>query len=708
MTYSSCFSHIPPYFTPDSTTNACTKGLWIWGEPVTLEDGITVLFIDSEGLGSTNRTNTVDMQIFSLAVLLSSSFIWNSRGVIDGNAIDDFGLVVELSKSIQVSARGEADGGGDLHSLSEHFPAFTWVVRDFTLRLERNGRPMAEAEYLEEALKSNSAGKDSRDEIRKLLKTFFKRRDCVTLVRPAEDEGILRTLSAQPLSSLRPDFVRSLLLLKDKMYSGAKPKMMHGRPVSGTMLATLAESYATALNSGGVPTISTAWDRVIATQASASAQRALEVYRQHMASIVGLGADQLRPLCTASRGPLPRCHLPLDIHELDTAHAAAKVGALTAFAQGGWTESINATTTLCALITDERSMIASLNLRSSYEFCVAVADRLVAANAAHRLAEGDRGMLGFADRTAELLACYSADARGPAKDAVMAQVLCANLAVIPSHEAAKAVAAGRLMTKDLKVAATRAVETADGLAAKVSAETEAGATELGTREREISEARAHGEAGVAVESARLEAKKSELARAGEDLGRLDKAFDFALEALTGMLAEDEKLLGDLHETYMKLQDQSTGHDLALALPPASKADTAHGADLLALVAVERTEVDLLLTHTSQVQQNISATKELNDVKEAEVSEREFQWGMAKASVAHEEGEAMTVDEEISVLRTLAAKLKAHISSTTQLGGLPGRLSLHGSATGTPVDFVRELDAKEQEVLRNLEAPKPLD
>jgi hypothetical protein len=89
-------------FVVGNTVNACTKGLWIWGgacyrrqqqqwsrsfacaEPVELEDGMKVLFLDSEGLGSTSRTQTEDCQIFSLAILLSSLFIWNSRGVIDG------------------------------------------------------------------------------------------------------------------------------------------------------------------------------------------------------------------------------------------------------------------------------------------------------------------------------------------------------------------------------------------------------------------------------------------------------------------------------------------------------------------------------------------------------------------------------------------------------------------------------------------------
>ena len=38
-------------FQVGASVNACTKGLWLWGEPVRLPDGLTVLFIDTEGLG---------------------------------------------------------------------------------------------------------------------------------------------------------------------------------------------------------------------------------------------------------------------------------------------------------------------------------------------------------------------------------------------------------------------------------------------------------------------------------------------------------------------------------------------------------------------------------------------------------------------------------------------------------------------------------
>ena len=129
-------------FEVGSTVQACTKGIWIWGEPVEIEGKeYKVLFMDTEGLGSTQRSQNQDIRIFSLAVLLASYFMYNSRGVIDGSAIDDLSLVVNLTKCIHVKSQGaEEDSGASLH---EYFPAFMWVVRDFTLQLEENGRKIS-------------------------------------------------------------------------------------------------------------------------------------------------------------------------------------------------------------------------------------------------------------------------------------------------------------------------------------------------------------------------------------------------------------------------------------------------------------------------------------------------------------------------------------------------------------------------------------
>lgn len=62
-------------------TNQIVIGIWLWSEPTyDPEKNIYVYYMDTEGLGSTSRSSTHDSRIFALALLLSSYFIYNSRG----------------------------------------------------------------------------------------------------------------------------------------------------------------------------------------------------------------------------------------------------------------------------------------------------------------------------------------------------------------------------------------------------------------------------------------------------------------------------------------------------------------------------------------------------------------------------------------------------------------------------------------------------
>lgn len=67
------------------STIPCTKGIWIWSEPVKVNEDTYMIIIDTEGLNSVRkiwnyaeRDINVDIKIFALSILLSSVFIYNS------------------------------------------------------------------------------------------------------------------------------------------------------------------------------------------------------------------------------------------------------------------------------------------------------------------------------------------------------------------------------------------------------------------------------------------------------------------------------------------------------------------------------------------------------------------------------------------------------------------------------------------------------
>jgi hypothetical protein len=259
-------------FTVGPTVNACTKGLWIWTESIQSNrpDGkhVNVLVIDSEGIGALSADATHDTRIFTLALLLSSLFVFNSSGAIDESALSNLSLVVNLTKHIQTKAgaRGEDDGS----DFSVYFPEFLWVVRDFSLQLkDPSGRPISSREYFESALqqqKGASEAIEQKNRIRRLLCEFFQQRDCCTMVRPVTNEELLQNLDQVPVDQLRPEFVAEMNNLRSRILGQSPIKTLNGKELDGAALLSLAESYSAAINSGSVPNIGEAWDSLCLNQ----------------------------------------------------------------------------------------------------------------------------------------------------------------------------------------------------------------------------------------------------------------------------------------------------------------------------------------------------------------------------------------------------------------------------------------------------------
>ena len=91
------------------------------------------MIVDTEGLGALDEDSNHDVRIFSLAILLSSYFLYNSVGSIDESALQNLSLVINLTKHIHIKSRGGDDI--DTEEYGTYFPSFMWIVRDFTLQL---------------------------------------------------------------------------------------------------------------------------------------------------------------------------------------------------------------------------------------------------------------------------------------------------------------------------------------------------------------------------------------------------------------------------------------------------------------------------------------------------------------------------------------------------------------------------------------------
>ncbi|KAK3152840.1 hypothetical protein QOZ80_2BG0164220 [Eleusine coracana subsp. coracana] len=265
-----------------STHRPCTKGLWMWSAPIkrTALDGTeySLLLLDSEGIDAYDQTGTYSVQIFSLAVLLSSMFIYNQMGGIDEAALDRLSLVTEMTKHIRVRANG---GRATASELGQFSPIFIWLLRDFYLDLVENERKITPRDYLEIALRPlEGRGKDisSKNEIRESIRALFPDRECFTLVRPLNNENELQHLDQIPLEKLRPEFQAGLDELTRFVFERTRPKQVAGTIMTGPVLAGVTQSFLDAINNGAVPTIASSWQSVEEAECRRAYDCATEIY----------------------------------------------------------------------------------------------------------------------------------------------------------------------------------------------------------------------------------------------------------------------------------------------------------------------------------------------------------------------------------------------------------------------------------------------
>lgn len=272
------------------TINPCTKGVWMWSKPLEgmTPDGepINVIIMDTEGLGALDEDSNHDVRIFSLAILLSSFFIYNSVGSIDENALQNLNLVVNLTKHIQIKSAGLTEDL-DPQEFAKYFPSFMWVVRDFTLQLvDSEGDPINAKEYLEKALqqqKGFSEAVDQKNRIRRLLKSFFTDRDCVTMIRPLTSEDGLQNLINIPMKDLRPEFVEQVHVLRRKVLQRVKPKTINGKNLNGDMFWNLCKSYVDAINKGAIPSIENSWAYICKNECLKALDESFEIFCKTLA-----------------------------------------------------------------------------------------------------------------------------------------------------------------------------------------------------------------------------------------------------------------------------------------------------------------------------------------------------------------------------------------------------------------------------------------
>lgn len=291
-------------FSVGSTVQSHTKGIWMWCVPHPQKPDHTVVLLDTEGLGDVEKIDEKsDTQIFALAILLSSIFVYNTMNKIDQGAIDLLHTVTELTDLLQTR------NSSDLNTVKEpadmsFFPDLVWTLRDFFLSLETDGHAITPDEYLENSLKLRQ-GSDEKTQIfnvpRLCIQKFFPVKKCFVFDSPADRNKLsqLQTLNSDELS---PEFVQELSEFCSHIFTHSKTKTLPGGvQVNGPRLESLVMTYIDAINSGALPCMENTVVTLVRRENSAAVQRAVTHYDQQMSQRVQLPTETLEELLDLHR-----------------------------------------------------------------------------------------------------------------------------------------------------------------------------------------------------------------------------------------------------------------------------------------------------------------------------------------------------------------------------------------------------------------------
>uniref|UniRef100_A0A8D1QHH5 Guanylate binding protein 1, interferon-inducible n=1 Tax=Sus scrofa TaxID=9823 RepID=A0A8D1QHH5_PIG len=292
-------------FSLGSTVQSHTKGIWMWCVPHPRNPDHTLVLLDTEGLGDVEKgDNQNDSWLFALAVLLSSTLIYNSMGTINQQAMDQLHYVTELTHCIRAkssSGRHEVKDSADFVSF---FPDFVWTLRDFSLELEANSEPIIADEYLENSLKlrqGNDKKTKSFNAPRLCIRKFFPEKKCFIFDRPAQRKYLVH-LEQLPEEDVDPEFREQVEEFCSYILSHSKVKTLSGGiTVNGPRLETLVLTFVNTISSGDLPCMENAVLALAEIENSAAVQKAIAHYEQQMAEKLQLPTETLKELLDLHR-----------------------------------------------------------------------------------------------------------------------------------------------------------------------------------------------------------------------------------------------------------------------------------------------------------------------------------------------------------------------------------------------------------------------
>jgi hypothetical protein len=239
----------------------------------------------------------VEEKLFALALLLSSQFIFNTRGHITEQSIDDLALLPMMANRIRMAQDAEQAASDDSSDEAEHtgefykvFPQFTWVLRD----LDMDFKHLTPKAYLMQGLEESRGKTDEaryKNGIRRAVKEYFggeANLNCFALTKPSDDDAGLETIDQMQESQLTKQFAQSCsdFILQLKMNFAVKA--INHRPLTGNMLLNLAMEYVDTLNQNETLYIVPTFEKVVQIESERFSEKLFESIKDKIAKDCGV------------------------------------------------------------------------------------------------------------------------------------------------------------------------------------------------------------------------------------------------------------------------------------------------------------------------------------------------------------------------------------------------------------------------------------
>ncbi|ELW72650.1 Interferon-induced guanylate-binding protein 2 [Tupaia chinensis] len=266
LCYRSCFLLHSEGFSLGHTTQSHTKGIWMWCMPHPKKPDHTLVLLDTEGFGDTEKgDNENDSWIFALAILLSSTIVYNTLTTINQQALDKLQYPSLWSRI----ALNLGNNSFILQQLQR------WASTD------------------QKSLSSN--------ELRLCIRKFFPIRKCFVFDPPALKKH-LKHLDKQNDKDLERDFIEQVAEFRSYILSQSSAKTVSdGIIVNGPYLENLVQTYVSTINNEYLPCMENTALLMAPGENLAVVQKAMAHYDHQMSQKVQLPTETLEELLDLHR-----------------------------------------------------------------------------------------------------------------------------------------------------------------------------------------------------------------------------------------------------------------------------------------------------------------------------------------------------------------------------------------------------------------------